>query len=232
MHILKIIPAALTATFLTATFVAAGAAFAGGNLTPGTTLVPTDAGAVLTSSPVLASDLVPFSSPLGAKHPYSGQLGSFVMNEGAANPLGGLTFLFGIANDSTSTVPLASVAANGFAGYDTSVYYDAPDQGNFAPSSAHRTLDGDTVKFAFLDSNGEDAIAPGGFTYLVVVRTNAHTFTTILDGISDGVETNAPSFSPAPVPEASTTVSLGLLLVLGTAGVAAGKRRRKASLPL
>lgn len=227
MSFLKALPTALT-VLLAAT---ATSAFAAGNLTPGTTIVPTDVGSVVNPAQFVAVDLEAFASPADAKNPYSGTLGSFVEDEGAANPLGGLTFLYGITNDPTSTVPLASLAVNGFAGFDTSAYYDSQDGGAVSPNSAHRTLDGDTIKFFFLDANGNEAIMPGDVTFLTVVRTNAHDYVPILDGIRDGVETNAFSFGPAPVPEASTTVSFGLLLMLGLGGVVLAARKNKVKAP-
>ena len=225
MHFLKVLPTALTAALIAT----AGSAFAAGNLIPGQTInSPADAGAIFSLTP-LASEIVPFASPVGSLNPYTGLLVSEVENEGAANPLGGLTFLYAIHNNTSSSETLASLAANGFAGFDTSAYFDSPDGGSIAPSSIRRTVNGSTIKFSFFDANGNENIAPGAYTYLVAVRTNAHNYTTILNGIRDGVETNAPSYAPAAVPEASTTVSFGLLLALGLGGAVLTARRRKAS---
>ncbi len=142
--------------------------------------------------------------------------------------MGGFTFVYGIVNDSTSAATLGQLAANGFAGFDTSAFYDSVDGGMIAPSLAHRTIgSGDTIKFSFYDMNGNEEITPGNYTFLSVVRTNAHNFTQVLDGITDGVESNALAFAPAPVPETSTTVSFGLLLMLGMGGVVLAARKNK-----
>lgn len=65
---------------------------------------------------------------------------------------------------------------------------------------------------------------------LTATATSSSTVLTIL-GQSVGVtEVDNVSVTPAPVPEASTTVSLGLLLTLGMGGVmVAGKRRKSAA---
>ena len=51
------------------------------------------------------------------------------------------------------------------------------------------------------------------------------------DALSDGPSSDGPSFvvtfAPAAVPEASTTISLGLLLALGLGGVTVSARRRE-----
>lgn len=53
--------------------------------------------------------------------------------------------------------------------------------------------------------------------------------TTNSDGTPNDFFINRVSLAGAPVPEASTTVSLGLLLTLGTSGVAVTARRKKAT---
>lgn len=51
-------------------------------------------------------------------------------------------------------------------------------------------------------------------------------------GILTGQGTFLNLYNSAPIPEASTTVSLGLLLILGTGGLALAKRRRAVTAPL
>lgn len=74
------------------------------------------------------------------------------------------------------------------------------------------------------------AINTTGSIFSVNTATAAGTLMATYNGATVGsVYAAAAQLSPAPVPEASTTVSLGLLLTLGLGAVVVSARRRKAS---
>ena len=90
----------------------------------------------------------------------------------------------------------------------------------------------DPYLYAYNDSNGNSAIAVDpAITYVqdryVVSDTLAYAGST-----DPGSEPGffGPNMQTSPVPEASTTVSLGILLVLGMAGLVLTARRRAAAL--
>lgn len=69
-----------------------------------------------------------------------------------------------------------------------------------------------------------------GSVFSVNTTTAAGTLTATYNVVTAGtVYAAAAQLSPAPVPEASTTLSLGLLLMLGLGGAVVSARRRKAS---
>lgn len=86
------------------------------------------------------------------------------------------------------------------------------------------------VGFRSLTGNGADIFGVTTANSVVDFNLASGTFTTLLTGAANtairGIDF-APSAAPvaAPIPEASTTVSFGLLLMLGLSGLAAAKKR-------
>ena len=91
----------------------------------------------------------------------------------------------------------------------------------------------DPYVFDIQDSQGNAALTTNGITY---VQDRYAVSSTLMPPTQTDANAPFPStpgffgpnFLSAPVPEASTTLSLGLLLALGLAGLAASRRTRKA----
>jgi hypothetical protein len=193
-------------------FAAGGSQAATGNLAPGGAVSPVSTTSVVFTN-TLASETVSFTSPGST---YSGSLLSKVVNEGAANSLGGLTFVFQLTNNSStpnnpngSEDLLSRFSDQVFSGYQTSVFYDT-SSGTFAPSSATRSAGlGASVFFNFLNGNGQASLPAGTTSDYLVIRTDATTFTNALAGVSDGTTVNVASYMPG-TPEPTSVASFGL----------------------
>jgi hypothetical protein len=155
---------------------------------------------------------VPFSSPT-----YSGTLTSVVINEGAANPLGGLTFTYLLANDAGSAHPLDRLTVNGYSGFSTDASYQVPATG-VPPTLINRTV-ADVMGFTFADVIGPGVILPGATSAVLVVQTDASGFTQSIASVIDGFVSQVGTFSPVPEPAAG--------LLAGIGAVTLGLRRRR-----
>ncbi len=228
MNIQKSIKVILTSAALTA--VAAGASFAQGNLAPNSTIVPS---ATTLNGVLITSQTQAFVAPTIAPNPpnYSGSLYSAVYREtAAANPLGGLTFVFQITNNAGSIEPLDRFTDQSFSGFQTSAFYDA-SSGTIAPSNAFR-LGSVTPGFrleATTGNSGIGALVGGTTSDLLVIRTDAPSYILSLAGVSDGNTVNPLSYQPASlpssVPEPASLVPFALG-GLGLLGLIARKTRR------
>ncbi len=124
-----------------------------------------------------------------------------------------------------------SQAISGFAGGAYTFSFDAAQRGNFGGPQDFEVS---------LDSIPLGVYGPGlstsyqSFTTLpVLVDAGTHTLTFTGLNTAGGDNTafiDSVGVSPAAVPEASTTVSLGLLLALGLGGVAVAAKKRKSVL--
>ena len=228
MNIQKSIKVVLVSAVMTAG--AAGASFAQGNLTTGNSITPT-------ATTVSGTEVVFTSAPFTAPR-YSGNMFTGIYQESLAdNPLGGLTFVYQSSNAASSLEYLDRLTPVGYAGFETSVFYSTQSlfgglgAGAVAPSTAIRLLpSGDSLAFRFEapGNPGQGIVQNGQTTDVLVVRTNAPSYTTSLTGISDGTTTNAPSYAPAPlpgVPEPATLVPFALG-GLGLLGLIVRKTRR------
>ena len=205
---------------------ATGASFAQGNLTPGGTITPT---ATTLGGALITSQTDAFTSALKT---YSGSLYSAVYNEGAANSLGGLTFVYQLQNDAMSKDALDRIAGGDFSAYQSSAFYSTQagglGAGTNAPNFAFETLSGG-AGFKF-DTSSNGNLFKGQTSDVLIVRTNANSFTDTLEGVSDNTTVNVASYTPATtsvVPEPATVVpfafgALGLLAL----GLRARKTRR------
>jgi PEP-CTERM motif-containing protein len=201
-------------------------------LLPGTTVVP-DSIAFTGGETILASVSRSFTSSVGD---YTGTLVAAVIRE-AANPLGGLTFIYQVFNDSTSKVGLRAETNTAFGGFLTNVHFALNGSllagfadGLIAPLQGTRSSNGNVVGFNFgpPESNFVD---PGESSRVLVIRTSATLFTdgfsSVIDGGVDTVDTFQPfgRSLPPPAPEPASLLMLGGGLLGFSAMI---RRRRKA----
>jgi PEP-CTERM motif-containing protein len=194
-------------------------------LAPGGTVVP-DSIAFTGGESILASVSRTFTSSVGD---YTGTLVAAVIRE-AANPLGGLTFIYQVFNDATSKVGLRAETNSFFGDFLTNVHFAL--NGSFlsgftdglrVPLSSTRSGNGDVVGFNFgpPDTN---FVQPGESSRVLVIRTNAPDFepgfSSVIDGGVDTVDTFQPT-GVAPEPASLLLFSGGLL------GFGAMMRRRR-----
>jgi hypothetical protein len=167
-------------------------------LIPGSGLVPSVGEADPVGGAVVASLSVPFSSAS-----LSGILTSQVISGDTANTLGGLTFTYQFALDSGSTHSANQLTASSFAGTQTDVSYLIASGIN--PTFFERTAGGgDLVRFYFF---GND-VDPGQSSALLVIQTDALSWTPTTVAIINGSAVNVNSLAPAPVPEPSVAALL------------------------
>ena len=219
MNIQKSINVIIASAALTA--VAVGASFAQGNLTPGGADIspaPTNLGGVL-----ITSQTSQFTSIINPAN-YSGNFYAAVYQESsAANPLGGLTFVWQVSNNGGSNDKIDRFTEDGFTGFQTSAFYSTQagglGAGTIAPNSAFRPT---ATEVGFRTDNGAGAgtLLPGDTSDLFIVRTDAPTYKPGAVGILDGDISSAPAYLPSPpstVPEPATLApfALGGLGLLG-----------------
>jgi len=141
------------------------------------------------------------------------------------NGFGGLTFVYNLSNDLTSTDAIDRVSLSGFAGFATDVGFIDPG-GTFEPVAVTRSTNGDIIGFDFSALGlGSDDILQGGTSSFLVVRTNAPFDIPDTMTIIDGGSGTASSFGPLPGGGSGTPepASLGLI---GLGSLALLRRRR------
>jgi hypothetical protein len=182
-------------------------------VTPGIPAVPEPdpvGGVSITLGPV------PFLAPT-----FSGTLLSTVTVGDATNPFGpgALTFTYVLTNDAVSVHPIERLTLNGYAGFLVDASFQGPPAG-LAPDEISRSIS-DLVGFEF-----DPALMPGGISAVLVLQTDATTYTTstaaVINGTSTfGVPILAPAIGGGNVPEPTT------LAVAGTVAAAMLLRRRR-----
>jgi len=144
---------------------------------------------------------------------------------------GTLDFLYQIVAASSNTTNIQRVTATSFGGFSTDVQWGTAGTPFSTPTmagtvaSADRSLDGTTVGWSFTSAG----VAAGQESYVLIIKTNATSYTTgstfAIDGGIMSFNSYAPSGTVASVPEPSTLAVAGIG-ALGLIGY--GLRRRKA----
>ena len=194
----------------------AGAPALADPLLPGTSLVPVIGEPDPTGGTTVAWMSQPFNSP-GF---YSGTLTSVVISGDPSNPYGGLTFVYIINNEPTSRHSLGRLTVNGYGGFLVDASFKSPVAlGDTAPAIADRDAVGDMIGFSFFAGlNGSNRVLPGGVSAMLVLQTNATSWTDTFASVINGNVVTVPTFSPVPGPGAAA---------LGVIGLAAASRRRR-----
>lgn len=153
----------------------------------------------------------------------SGGVVSAVITGDAANPHGGLTFLYEILNSGLDAVSALSIPT--FTGATVTVRENS-SSGGVTPVAALRDASGSPVSFFFNSSTAPfTSIPSGGNSSFLLIHTDAAAFTTgSATVVGDTGFASVNVFMPVPEPAAYATVcGLGLL------GLAAWRRRNLAS---
>lgn len=162
------------------------------------------------------------SADPSAPTPFTGSFTTSVINEGSANSLGGLTFVYDFGNNGPNT--LRRFTATNFGGFTVDVGYDGPGPIVGAATINPLNLDrsstasdnGAVIGFDFTGGT-QPGVAAGQSSSYLVIRTNANSFRTGGVSIIDGGTANVPAFAPTSVPEPGTMVAalLGLTAIGG-----------------
>jgi hypothetical protein len=135
----------------------------------------------------------------------------------------GLTFVFQLHNDATSTTSLERMTSVDFTPFQTDVSYQ-PGAGLQPPTSTDRN--GPGLGWSF---SGLARLAVGATSTLMVAQTNAPGFTSVLASVIDGSTVRMPTFGPSATPVGGTPEpSSALLLLLGSLGLVQRGRVRSA----
>jgi|tagenome__1003787_1003787.scaffolds.fasta_scaffold20953682_2 hypothetical protein len=149
-------------------------------------------------------------------------------NVGNPNPLlHGLTFVYQLHNDASSTTSLGRMTNIDFTPFLSDVSYQ-PGAGLLPPTSTDRTSSPATLGWSFTGAPfGLGKITPGTTTTPLVAQTNAPGFIDVLANIIDGSVVQVATFGPSPNPPQGgfPEPSALTLLLLGTFGLVWRHRR-------
>src|SRR6185369_2449678 len=112
--------------------------------------------------------------------------------------VGGLTFVYQVANTSPFPGEIDRLTVNSFAGFSADSVY-VPGTGNLAPAYIDRssTLQGSTIGFSFAQIPvGFGVIMPGQNSDLLIVYTNATDAAVTLASVINGSVTQVLSYAP------------------------------------
>jgi hypothetical protein len=189
-----------------------------------------------TGGVLVASTVAPFVTPPGVGQ-FSGVLSTWVYQDDPSNPFAGigdsdpthhgLTFVFQLHNDATSTTSLERMTSVDFTPFQTDVSYQAPAAG-LPPTSVDRSSGPSTIGWTFQGAPlGLGRIAPGLTTALMVVQTNAPGYVDVLANVIDGSVVQMPTFGPSATPIGGTPEPSSLtLLLLGACGLVRQRKNR------
>jgi hypothetical protein len=145
---------------------------------------------------------------------FSGTLTSTVISGDPSNALGGLTFTYLLTNDAVSSNAISRVTVDSFTSFMTDVSYQTPAPiGSIPPSLVDRST-ADVVGFSFLPTvvpGAGGVLSPGASSALMVVQTDAPTFTNALAFVIDGDTVNVASYAPLPEPGSFCLAALGVI---------------------
>ena len=191
-----------------------------GGPTPGNTIFPVDC----TGS--TSGTLLAFMSQSFSYHTTAGTNSGFVYSA-VYNDGGTLDFYYQVVNSSTSATALARMTANTFTGFTTNSAFIANGHtlggtsfvdGTVMPVTSDST--GAVIGFSFYPVI-TDEIQPGQESNVLIISTNAKSYSNGNAAIIDGGSTFVNAFQPTGVPEPATLGLLGLGLI----GVASLRRR-------
>lgn len=149
---------------------------------------------------------------------FSGTLTSKVWADDAANPWGGLTFSYRLANTGDCLEALGLFTLSGF--WDSLVDVNYSGSG-IAPRKVTRSTLGEKISFGFFDRDNEETLLPGDTSAWLVIQTGCNTWSANeLIGM-DALEVRATTFAPVAVPEPTC----GVFLFASILGAAWSKRR-------
>lgn len=161
-----------------------------------------------TGGVILDSLSVPF-----ATSQYTGTLTSSVISGDPSNPYGGLTFVYEVSNDATSSGEIGRLTVNDYLGWLTDMSYQTPTS-DLAPTLVSRSAAGDVIGFTFVGSPlGAGTLTPGLTSALLVVQTDAPAYQPTFASVINGTVVSVDSLAPAAVPEPGTLALLGAGLV-------------------
>jgi hypothetical protein len=144
---------------------------------------------------------------------YSGTYDEIVAKD---NTTGNMDFIFQIHNNAGSTDAIGRITTVPFdhfttdVGYSSTVFITAMGAGTRFPDTVDRSLAGDVVGFNFLSTSSAGELMPGQTTDLLVIKTNAPTFTGGFINTLDGDIARFPGFAPTPEPAFYGLLSLGM----------------------
>lgn len=157
----------------------------------------------------ISTGVQPFSATF--TNLFSGSVTQEVRQESLlANPLGGLTFIYQISNDATSQTSIKRLVGGNFNGFATDVSIYGPGQGAL---TFDRDASGINIGADFtVPTHGLDA---GETSSLLVVRTNASSYTNGFISIIDGGSATVGGYAPVPEPGAIALIGIATYALLG-----------------
>lgn len=141
---------------------------------------------------------------------------------------GTMDFYYQVVNDPSSSTALARLTATDFASFTTDSAYRTDGStltgtgfvdGTIGPQTSDSNVDGSVIGFSFYPPTGPPTeLAPGDTSYVMIISTDATSYTagdaSIIDGGTDTVAAFEPG-SATPEPASLGLLGLGLLALAG-----------------